>query len=147
MSNVLYRSFAAKALRAACGFGAPVAEGQIYCYAVDSAFGFNPMHSVLDDLPVGCVGSKSVPLIQELDDDGQLKITTQVNLFADAPVTGMIGLVFTVEWMDGDVAKNSLIAFVDTWDESVTPVTTTEWLKLSFTHRFVFRLGSVAEIV
>ena len=146
MSNRIYRSFAAKALRAACGIGAPVAEGQVFCYAVNSGFGFNPLHSVLDDLPMGSVTVKSVPLIFDLDDDGQLKVTTQVNLFADQPVADMVGLVFTFEWVDGSVDKNSLIAFIDVWDESITPVTTTEWLKLSFTHAFVFRLGSVAEI-
>jgi hypothetical protein len=146
VANKLYRSFAAKALKAACGVGAPAEQVQFYVYATNALFAFNVNHSTLSDLPSGSFPLKSVQLTETLGTDGALHLAAQLNVFDDAAITGMTGLVLVAEWMDGLVPKNSLVAFIDTWDQSIKPVTTTEVIKLAFTNGFVFRLGSVAPL-
>lgn len=146
MANKMYRSFAAKALKAACGVGAPAEQVKFYAYATNPSFGFNTNHSTLSDLADGSYPLKSVQLTETLAADGSLHLAPQINVFDDQPITNMTGVLIVAEWMDGTVAKNSLVAFIDTWDQSVKPVTTTEVMKLAFTNGFVFRLGSVAAL-
>lgn len=146
MSNALYRSFVAKCLRAGCGVSPPADAVTFYAYAVNVNFAFNATHSTLSDIPGNAIGIKSESLPITLNDDGSLTCVAVPNLFNSEVLTAMTGLIFTGEWMDGDIAKNMLIAHVDTWDQSTTPVSTSENIKLAFTGNFVFRLGSVAAL-
>lgn len=147
MANTVYRSWLAKCLAAGCGVSPPANVVTFYVYAVDSTFGFNTLHGQLSDLVAGSYHNKSAAVTHVLEADGSLNFPVITDLFNGAAVAGMDGLIITAEWVDGTTPKNSLVAYIQTWDQSITPVTTTEAIKLAFTNNFVFRLGSVGPVV
>lgn len=146
MSNKVYRSFLHWSLQSAFGQTGPAEEVKFYIYATNIAFGFNHAHQTLADVTAGSVTIKSKEVHPTIFSDASLEIGAIIDLFEEQELVNVTGIILVAEWMDGDVEKNRLVAYMDTWDQSVIPVNTTERIKLAFEQNFVFRIGSVAAL-
>ncbi len=146
MSNKVYRSFLHWSLQSAFGQAGPAEQVKFFIYATSTAFAFNHAHETLADVSAGSVLIKSKEVEPTIFADASVEIAPIIDLFEEQELFNVGGILLVAEWMDGDVGKNRLVAFMDNWDQSVIPVNTTERIKLAFEQNFVFRIGSVAAL-
>lgn len=146
MANKVFRSFLHWSLQTAFGTVQVPEPVKFYVYATTAAYGFSPSQETLTDLPPGGLGIKSKQVTVNLFADASTEITPIIDLFEEQELIGVTGILLVAEWMDGDVEKSRLVAYMDIWDQSVIPVNTTERIKLAFEQNFLFRIGSVAAL-
>lgn len=146
MANKLYRSFLHWSLETAFGQVQVPEPVKFYVYAVNPAFSFIQANETLADLPGGSIALKSKQVTVNLFTDASTTIAPIVDLFEGQELINVVGILLVAEWMDGDISKSRLVAFMDDWDQSVIPVNTTERIKLAFEQNFLFRIGSVASL-